>query len=325
MYDIVIGALLVSSWANSMLYMLEITQTYKYFSLFRKKDAFPLQAVVASCFLLDTVCTVANHIGVYKYTITNWGVVEYLAQQEWQIPLYLICTGLVAAIVQSFLTWRFYSLSKQWLICLPLLLMMLASLAGSLATAIMIILASSLKNRETLKIPVIIWFVVSTVVDCSLAVLLIYHLQSARTGFRTTKSLINRLSSVALQSGTYTSALALLTLILYLDKPEGNTGTGCGQCLGRVYTLTLLHNLLVRQNIRDESRAGTHTTGNLESVHLSGIRVHTDRTVLVHMDDQTRIEMTRQPSIKKDSDSDQQTPVNRVDEYYGASKGHPLA
>lgn len=324
MYDIIIGALLVSSWINSMLYMLEITQTYRYFSLFFKKDPVGLQLVVASCFILDTVTTVANHIGVYKYTITNWGVVEYLSQQEWQIPLYLICTGIVAAIVQSFLTWRYYNLSKQMLVCIPLLLLMLASLAGSLATAIMIIHASSLKNRATLKIPVIIWFVVSSFVDCALAALLIFHLRSARTGFRSTKSLINRLSSVALQSGTYTSALAILTLVLYLDKPEGNTGTGCGQCLGRVYTLTLLHNLLIRKNIRDESRAGTHTTGNLESVHLSGIRVHTDRTVLVHMDsDQTRVD--RQPSIKKDSDSDQQTPVNRADEYYGASKGHPLA
>ena len=38
-------------------------RTYKYFKLFLKKDPLGLKAVVATCFTLDLVCTIANHIG----------------------------------------------------------------------------------------------------------------------------------------------------------------------------------------------------------------------------------------------------------------------
>lgn len=79
MYGQVAGANLVVSWVNSMLFILEIVQwalislfslvhTHKmdrvisYYSAF-KNDALLLKATVGSCFILDTICTVASYIG----------------------------------------------------------------------------------------------------------------------------------------------------------------------------------------------------------------------------------------------------------------------
>jgi len=248
MFDLIIGSLLVFSWINCFLYALELAAVVYYFRKYGR-DSLTLKGAVGACLVLDTLCTIANNVGVYRYTVTNWGVEAYLSQQEWPIPLYLICTGLVAAIVQSFLIIRYKNLSGNLIVCAPLFVLMLASLAGSLATGIMIIRASSLSARAALKIPVIIWFTLSAALDCSISGLLIWCLRSGKTQYKSSQ--IERLTSVTVQTGSMTAIVALVILAVYLDNPQGNVATGFGQCLGRLYTISMMWNLIIRKSIEE--------------------------------------------------------------------------
>ncbi|EIN08343.1 hypothetical protein PUNSTDRAFT_68460, partial [Punctularia strigosozonata HHB-11173 SS5] len=99
------------TWANAMLYMLEILQIY---SCFRTYPSDPLLLKLSICFLLlvDTVCSVAGCATAYLYSVTFWGDCNQagIEKQYWSFPTYCSATALAAVIVQSFLIYKFWNL-----------------------------------------------------------------------------------------------------------------------------------------------------------------------------------------------------------------------
>ncbi|KAJ6460627.1 hypothetical protein C8R45DRAFT_1109038 [Mycena sanguinolenta] len=106
--NIVIGALLVGTWANSMLYAVEVMQAVEYYRRFKhdtwmlKVPSFVLtvynslifcpasQLLVSSVIAIDSVSMIANYASVYLYTITHWGDPAYLQNQYWASHLVLL-------------------------------------------------------------------------------------------------------------------------------------------------------------------------------------------------------------------------------------------
>ncbi|KAF9257506.1 hypothetical protein L218DRAFT_879312 [Marasmius fiardii PR-910] len=76
--------------------------------------------------------------------------------------------------------------------------------------------------------------------------------------FKHFHSLVKRLTTLAIQTGASGSIVATLALIVYLTDTENNISVGIAFSLGRVYALTMLHNL----NSRDHVRARTAHGGN---------------------------------------------------------------
>ncbi|EEB89356.1 hypothetical protein MPER_12555 [Moniliophthora perniciosa FA553] len=154
-------------------------------------------------------------------------------------------------------------------------------------------------DRDYVRIPVTIWLGLSAVTNVSITVILIYALRRIKTNFRGTKNMIKQLTTLSIQTGTPGSVVATIALIIYLNDTESNISVGVAFSLGRVYALTMLHNL--------NSRAyGSHTiqraeginmhlpmgetflrglqTENLSDVRNEGIHVH--RTAVVQIDEQ---------------------------------------
>ncbi|KAJ7281097.1 hypothetical protein C8J57DRAFT_1711962 [Mycena rebaudengoi] len=77
--DIVLGALLVGTWANSVLYTIEIIQAVYFYRNF-KHDNWMLKLLVSSAIAIDSVSMFANYA---SYTITHWGDLAYLQNQYW--------------------------------------------------------------------------------------------------------------------------------------------------------------------------------------------------------------------------------------------------
>lgn len=75
-----------------------------------------LRGAVVSALVIDTVGTLSNSVGVYNITIKHFGREEVFLTQGPEIPLYCITAGLSGLICQSYLTWRFYRLSKNRLL-----------------------------------------------------------------------------------------------------------------------------------------------------------------------------------------------------------------
>jgi hypothetical protein len=145
------SALLVGTYVNSILYTLEILAVVRYYSTSKHNhDSGLFQAMIYFTFLLDTVCTISTYACVYlvckssssfRSNLMNlyfiystpsligvwffialfyWpismsnsvtGDVNYLQNQYWPFDAFCITTGISAAIVQSFLIYRYWKLS----------------------------------------------------------------------------------------------------------------------------------------------------------------------------------------------------------------------
>lgn len=289
-YDQSLGALLIGSWFNAMLYMLELWHGYVFFSTFRG-DTIIVKCMVCISLLVDTLGTANDCACIYLYTITHWGDKDYILAQNWAVPTYVILSGISACNVQLFLSYRFWTLAKNLLVTVVLITFSFASLGGAIANGITVVRHSDYAQRNFNIKTVTIWLVASAVADVSIASSLIFQLQSTKPVFKETKALIRRLTVMAIQTGSVTTVLATLCLILYLVNTESNVTVGFGFCLGRVYALTMLFNL----NTRVKGRRHTEETiypqdsgsvgfrlRSMNSSDLGGISVH--RTAIVRID-----------------------------------------
>ncbi|EEB98867.1 hypothetical protein MPER_01550, partial [Moniliophthora perniciosa FA553] len=136
------------------------------------------------------------------------------------IPVYLITTGVSTWIVQNFLIYHFWMLTRNWYILVLLIISSLAALAGSIATAAIIIKLPGYNDRDTVQIPVTIWLGLSAITDVSITVTLIYALRRMKTSFRKTKDMMKGLITLAIETGTPGSVVCTIALIISLNDTE---------------------------------------------------------------------------------------------------------
>ncbi|KAJ7798027.1 hypothetical protein B0H14DRAFT_3492973 [Mycena olivaceomarginata] len=236
--DRITGCFLIATWASSLLYMSEVYQGLYYFRHFEKDD-WKVKALVTVALLVDTVSTVSNYICVYLYTITHSGDLEYLSSAHWPIPLYNFTTGVLAALVQGFLVIRYWRFTQNSLISLVLSLGIIIALCSAFASCFTVALYPSWKDRLKLKIPAALWLVTEVTVNAGITSALLWEFRKARGIATDTKGV-----------GATAATLAGAALISYYIDPESNI---CGIFLfplGRVYVITLLANLNIRNSGR---------------------------------------------------------------------------
>ncbi|KAJ7457790.1 hypothetical protein FB451DRAFT_588791 [Mycena latifolia] len=290
MYDKVLGALMIGSWANSSLYIIEVMQAYKYFENFGG-DHLYVKLAICLCLAFDTISIAANYGGVYLYSVVHWGDVAYVQNEYWPLYLYIITTGCTAFVVQNFLIFRYWRATRGFVTALLLMLTSLTALAGSIATLVIIVQYSTYAERDHVVAPVIIWLVASACADIALALTLVWQLRGMKSAFKSTQSVIKRLIASSIQTGTVTSLVATIVLVTYLSDKESNVTVGIGFCLGRIYTLTLFYNLnnRGRSTVTDGSSGGPQTL-HVQDRHpvgtesMGGIHIH--RTAIVKIDEE---------------------------------------
>ncbi|KAF8167020.1 hypothetical protein K438DRAFT_247062 [Mycena galopus ATCC 62051] len=236
--DMITGVLLIGTWANSILYMAELIQARHYFSHF-KHDDWKLKTFVSVAVVVDTISTLGDYVCVYLYTITHAGDPVYLSDQHW-----------------SFLVVRYWRLTRNILVTLLNSFLVIAALGGSFACAVILAMFPAFKDREKIKIPATIWLVTEAMADLSIAAALLWQLRKIRPALVETRSVLDRLAALTIQSGTATATLAVAALIGYLWNEESNVSTAFAFTLGRVYVLSMLANLNVWRSGRSASVSG---------------------------------------------------------------------
>ncbi|KAI3609005.1 hypothetical protein WG66_011052 [Moniliophthora roreri] len=331
-----LGGLLAGTWVNSYFFMIELIMCYRYFARYRN-DPIWLKLVVVVTLAVDLTSTINHYACVYLYTITHWA--EHFKAMRTIFTVNIGC-GASPVLLMSSIHFedaantgvphndRGLGLDSATLLDLSLLdaleeLVHLNSarfdkhFCGSIATAVIIIQHPGYEDRDTVRIPVTIWLGLSAVTDVSITAILIYTLQRMKTNFRKTKNLIKRLTTLAIQTGSPGSMVATIALIIYLNDTESNISVGVAFSLGRVYALTMLHNLNSRAYVR---QMGSHTvqgaedttmhltvgetflrglqTENLTDTRSEGIHVH--RTAVVNIDEQKSVPLEHVESLPTD-------------------------
>jgi len=299
--DKVLGGLLVGSYANSILYTLELVAVIQYYK--RNQDSRLFHAMVYSTFVVDTVSTMAACACVYLYTITHWGDVNYREKQHWPIAVSYVTCGISATVVRCFLIFRYWRLSQNNYITSVLILFMLASLGSCAGAVVSLLLHMAYAQRDKIVLPIPIWFSTIVATDISISLALLWQLNQIKSPFKATQSLIRRLMTSTIRTGTVSSVVAVIILILFLTDKQSNFGTGFSYCLGRIYTLTMLYNL----NNRSSLRYGSANTNDAHSDNTMNIttQIHVHRTAIVHGSSVTNHDvLDLSDRLKRDSDSD---------------------
>ncbi|KAJ6568896.1 hypothetical protein B0H19DRAFT_1134165 [Mycena capillaripes] len=264
--DTITGCLLIATWVSSLLWLFEITQGFYYFRHF-KQDNWKLKTLVTVALFVDGLSTIGDYICVYLYTITHVGELEYLDNVHWPIPLYGFTTGVLAVLVQSFLVLRYWRFTQNTLIALFLSLAILISFGSVFTCALMLTLYSSFAERSKFNIPVGLWLVSELAVDAGITSALLWEFRKARKILIVdTRSVLDRLTAVTIQSGGVATTLAAVGLIAYYINPETNVSVSFLFPVGRVYVITLLSNL----NIRRSEKKSFSTTGTSSGPGMSG-------------------------------------------------------
>ncbi|KAF8179333.1 hypothetical protein K438DRAFT_1977394 [Mycena galopus ATCC 62051] len=299
--DTTLGTLLVGTWANSILYTVEVFQAVDYYRDF-KDDNWMLKLLVSCTIAIDSVSMFANYASVYLYTITHWGDMPYLQNQYWAshsgppYPLYLFATGMVTAVVQIFLVVRYWRLTNNHFITFVLLLFIAVAAGGVFGSAITITIFPGFKDRGKILIPATTWLIAEAVADVSIALTLLLQLRKVKvkSSFKETRSKLNRIVVLTIQSGTAGATIALAALIAYLTNKESNLCAGIAYCMGRVYCITMLVNLnrrKIEKTWSGKTSSGANPVtgddrGNQERSQggdgYGGIRVH--KTAMIHVD-----------------------------------------
>ncbi|KAJ6449469.1 hypothetical protein C8R45DRAFT_1130828 [Mycena sanguinolenta] len=273
--DAITGALLIGTWASSLLYMAEVLQAVHYFRTF-KKDNWKMKSYVAVTFAIDTISAVSDYACVYLYTITHAGDLVYLSKQNWAVPLYVISSSTVALLVQGFLAFMYWRLRRVHpsdesnarassthntiIVCL-LSILIVAAFGGGLASGLTIVLFPALKDRSKVRISGTVWMITQASADLIIAGALLLEVMKAKTVFqgqRRVSNMLNRLVSHIIQTGTVTAVIAVLAIMIFLINEETNIPVGILYTSGRVYVLSMLMNL----NMRPSGRSQNCTTSN---------------------------------------------------------------
>ncbi|KAF7366299.1 hypothetical protein MSAN_00886100 [Mycena sanguinolenta] len=284
--DGITGALLIGTWASSVLYMAELLQAVYYFRNF--KDNWKLKSYVAVAFAIDTISAIGDYACVYLYTITHAGDVVYLNKQNWPVPLYLISTSCVAFLVQSFLTFRYWRFTNNTIIVCFLSILILASFGGGISSALTIALFPAFKDRNRVRISGTVYLVTQGSADLTIAGMLVRELMRAKSMFkgqRRINNMLNRLVLHTIQTGTATAVLAVLALVIFLIDNESNIPVGILYASGRAYVLSMLIHLNIREYGRSKNstisggQGGGLVDASSATHNISSVRKYITQTV----------------------------------------------
>ncbi|KAJ6526757.1 hypothetical protein B0H19DRAFT_1275601 [Mycena capillaripes] len=310
--DVILGALLVGTWAGSLLYTVEIIQAAYYYRHF-KHDNWMLKLLVSSALAIDSMSMISNYAAVYLVTRSLTGeiwnicrtsigqVLSYwkkynqthvIAQPE---PFYVYTTGIVAAMAQSFLTTRYLLLTKNKFITLTLFCFITVAIGGAFATATTLAIFPRYKDRGKVVIPATIWLVSEAVTDISIALALLLQFRQVKSSFKETRSLVNRLVAQTIQTGAAGATIAFASVAAFLANNQSNVPTGIAYCLGRIYCITMLVVLNRRKTGKTSSGGGTSLGKNHETHGERGNQqrseggdeyggIHVHRTAVVRID-----------------------------------------
>ncbi|KAM0747540.1 hypothetical protein T439DRAFT_359320 [Meredithblackwellia eburnea MCA 4105] len=304
--DKTLGAILVGTWANMICFTVEILLTWNYFTSYR--DGVLIVGPLILALATDTVSTASDMCGVYLYTIKRWGDFGFLLVQPVTSSIWLVTTGVSAVITQLFLTARVVRLTTNQaakiMLGVSLAALSFSSLAGTIWATKLLNQYPNYSDRNKLKRSVTTWLVLSVAADIAITSSLVYQIWAVQrkhqVEFQSKLSgMIKKLVIRTIETGCATTAMAAVSLIVYLNDPEGNVSVGIGCSLGRLYTISMLLSLLGRQSdLRQNHFNASHeasTSGNsMFSRRPNGARavegIQISHSAIIHIEESVQLD-----------------------------------
>ncbi|KAJ7866374.1 hypothetical protein B0H14DRAFT_3593839 [Mycena olivaceomarginata] len=242
------GPLFIGSLFNWSLLGTLVIQTYVYYSS-RYNDSKWIKGLVISTLSLDIVQTVFATHAVWQILILGWGNPASFVELPWTAYTFPVMSGVVAALVQFFFSWRIWVLGRNkiaYVIAIVIDLVALMQMVAGLVAGI-----------QTAFIPIEkVWLAGSFAADFLIVVSMLFILYQNKAGIAATNGLIDRLTVRVVHSGAVTAVAAGVELILFILMSATFVHDTPALFLGKLYSNVLLANLNTRR--RNDT---TYSTG----------------------------------------------------------------
>ncbi|KAJ3998909.1 hypothetical protein F5050DRAFT_1805514 [Lentinula boryana] len=257
------GAAFIGMEFACFLLGLSFLQAYIYFS--EQHDTLAVRSLVGLVVLFDFIHQALISHTVYYYLIMNYGDSSALGLAVWSLLAEVLFNGFTAFCVQSFLTWKIWRLSNSniWVTGVVAALV-LAEFGCVLAFGVIALVrvrtfAELANDLKGLSITVNAFAAAG---DVLIAAILTWLLQTSKTGFQRSDTMLNKLTIFAVNTGALTSLFAVASLISILAAPNTFIYITFFFCMGRLYTNSLLASLNARKKIRNGGDNVHTTTGH---------------------------------------------------------------
>ncbi|KAF7297881.1 hypothetical protein HMN09_01008900 [Mycena chlorophos] len=248
-----LGALEIGVLVSYLLLGIVTSQMYVYYNRF-PEDAVWLRATVAFVWLVETTQAALVGYGLYFLSVLDYG--DRLGALSRTSPVLngaFILTGLITVLVELFFIHRIWLLSKQFLIPIVLVILVIVYIMGILSFSVAGFKLSTWAEAEAQ------WgwdieatAIVSVVLDMGITVALVSIFWKSRArGVQKTANMVDKLIAWAIETGVLTSLCSVLILAMYEVKPSSFIWLAVFVVKSRLYSNSLLASLNSRSTLRD--------------------------------------------------------------------------
>ncbi|KAF9476490.1 hypothetical protein BDN70DRAFT_882315 [Pholiota conissans] len=248
-FDLVIGVVLIGLFFNTYLYGLVTYQFIVYHNT-KFNDRLWIKTVVGILFSLDTVHSIVAVYAGWEMCVTNYMNPASLASVSWTIPFTACATAAAAFVTQIFLGNRVLVLTKSLPLVVFIGILSVLGLFFGIYSGIYSGILREVAKFGPLGPFVTCWLTFQTSADLIITASLTIALTRARTGFRRTDTIINRIIRGAVQTGLFASMFALADLFSFMFHRNTNLYAMFAYPIGRIYTNTLLDTLNARTSLK---------------------------------------------------------------------------
>lgn len=245
------GAMLIGTLMSSMLLGITYVQSFYYFIEYRM-DPWYLKSLVISTVVLDTAQMLLISYSIYRWLITDYNNPIGLEPLLWSGLVEPLPTALTSMLVQGFFTLRVWHLSRSYLLSGLIVLIIVAGFSCTIAWIILSMQLEKFTDLRALLPLVIVVSALSVGADVIISASLVILLSRARTAFKRSNTIINKLMLFVINTGVLTSCIAIACLISVLAWPTSMIYASFYFCLGRSYVNSLLAILNGRKHIAEQ-------------------------------------------------------------------------
>jgi len=255
-----------------ILYGVLVGQVLQYYEQY-KRDKLWLRYFVLFIFVVESSNTMLDIGMVYEPLILHYGEVPDLFPTVFVTQP--ICVVLVSMPIQFFFAYRINRLTNSLWLPVIICVFALASFAGGLWTAAMIVILKEFAKKRLATNAALLWFLGSCVTDVLIASSLVFTLMRSKTGFPSTDSVVNKLIRMTIQTGLVTAVFSILDVICFMVLPETAVNFVWDMALSKLYATCFLSTLNARAAFAERMLSTIPVT---DSIGFGQSNVHEEST-----------------------------------------------
>ncbi|KAG8691227.1 hypothetical protein FRC11_005725, partial [Ceratobasidium sp. 423] len=245
-----LGPFLVATFVDTLFCGILLMQCGAYVTL-GKNDPKLFKWMVAYVLLLNIASTIFTWTWIYDLFVYNFGSYGLFLSIKY-LSWFYVLDSMMVIVVQGFFGLRAWKLTgKNWLVGILLVSLMLSALGGGIAIKVLFTQLGS---------TLYICLFCTVAADITITAIILHYLTHNNTGIRTTDHMLARLARVTFSSQLPPTLIAIALAIEYTIKYDSFIAIPFICVQGKVYGISLLHTLNVRETWRRPNPTNANTT-----------------------------------------------------------------